>query len=228
MSEPTREQPAVTPEVSTRSPWHVSRIPAHLGRARTSTVVLTVLFLAIFALYLYVKPDTTAAVTSGTGNQVPASPVAPAPETTAPTTTPEPTQEQPTVSPEVTTRSPWHVSRIPAHLGRARTSTVVLAVLFVAIFALYLNVKPAAPATVTTGTSNPPPAATTAPPRRSTTPSPTPQTTGTQSTRTTTAAPTTTETPTGTSTTTPSTTTSSSVPTTTPSLPTASVSSPTG
>jgi len=106
MSEPTREQPPVPPEpTTTRSPWHVSRIPAHLGRARTSTVVLGILFLAIFALYLQVKPNTTAAVTSGTGNQVPASPVAPAPRTTAPTTTPEPTQEQPTPTGAPTTTS---------------------------------------------------------------------------------------------------------------------------
>ncbi|MGY2001323.1 hypothetical protein [Blastococcus sp. SYSU DS1024] len=34
---------------------------------------------------------------------------------------------------------------IPRHLGRARTSTVVLAVLFVAVFVLWLNVKPPAP-----------------------------------------------------------------------------------
>ncbi|SEK94020.1 serine/threonine protein kinase [Blastococcus sp. DSM 46786] len=34
---------------------------------------------------------------------------------------------------------------IPRRLGRARTSTVVLAVLFVAVFALWLNVKPPAP-----------------------------------------------------------------------------------
>src|SRR6476661_4077377 len=103
MSEPTREQPAVPVESTPRSPWHVSRIPGHLGRARTSTVVLGVLFLAIFALYLYVKPDTTAAVTGGTGTQVPASPTAPAPRTTAPTTTPVPTRDQPTPTSEPTT-----------------------------------------------------------------------------------------------------------------------------
>jgi hypothetical protein len=139
----------------------------------------------------------------------------------------EPTREQPTVSPEVTTRSPWHVSRIPAHLGRARTSTVVLAVLFVAIFALYLNIKPDAPATVPTGASNPSPAATTAPVPRATTSAPTPQTTQVRPTTSTAAATTTTETPSGTTTTTQPT--HSSVPTTTtPSLPTPPVSSPTG
>jgi hypothetical protein len=121
MSEPTREQPPVPPETTTtRSPWHVSRIPAHLGRARTSTVVLGILFLAIFALYLQVKPDTTAAVTSGTGNQVPASPIAPAPQTTAPTTTPEPTREQPTPTrAPTTTGSP---TDLPSSSGTPSTS----------------------------------------------------------------------------------------------------------
>jgi hypothetical protein len=123
MSEPTREQTPVPPESTTRSPWHVSRIPGHLGPARTSTVVLGILFLAIFALYLYIKPDTTAAVTSGTGNQVPASPIAPAPQTTAPTTTtttPEPTQEQPTPTGEpTTTGSP---TDLPTPSGTPSTS----------------------------------------------------------------------------------------------------------
>jgi len=106
MSEPTREQPAVTPEVSTRSPWHVSRIPAHLGRARTSTVVLAVLFLAIFALYLYIRPDTTGAATAGTGTSVPAGPTAPASRpatTTAPAPAPETTQDRPTPTDQPTT-----------------------------------------------------------------------------------------------------------------------------
>ena len=120
MSEPTREQPPVPPESTTRSPWHVSRIPGHLGRARTSTVVLGILFLAIFALYLYVKPDTTAAVTSGTGNQVPASPVAPAPQTTVPTTTPEPTQDQPTPTGAPTTTS--SATDLPTPSGTPSTS----------------------------------------------------------------------------------------------------------
>jgi hypothetical protein len=46
---PTAEQPVGAPSVSTDSgpgPWHISRLPSHLGRARTSTVVLSLLFLA--------------------------------------------------------------------------------------------------------------------------------------------------------------------------------------
>jgi hypothetical protein len=59
MTEPTREQPSVTPTVTTapaRSRWHMSRIPPHLGPARTSTVVLAALFLAIGTLYLNIRP----------------------------------------------------------------------------------------------------------------------------------------------------------------------------
>ncbi|MGY1849718.1 MULTISPECIES: hypothetical protein [unclassified Blastococcus] len=50
-------------------------------------------------------------------------------------------------APTGTTAAPRHRwwSAVPKHLGRARTSTVVLAVLFVSVFALYLNVKPPAP-----------------------------------------------------------------------------------
>jgi hypothetical protein len=91
------------PDTGTRSPtpsvWHISRIPGHLGRARTSTVVLAVLFVAIFALYLYIRPDTPGPVpTTGTGNQVPVATTAPAQRTAAPTTTAEPTQEQPSTT----------------------------------------------------------------------------------------------------------------------------------
>ncbi|MDP9461262.1 MAG: hypothetical protein M3Q22_13780, partial [Actinomycetota bacterium] len=59
MSEPTQEQPQVTATVSPAPPpksrWDA--IPHHLGRARTSTVVLSVLFLAIGALWLNIRPD---------------------------------------------------------------------------------------------------------------------------------------------------------------------------
>ena len=97
MSEPTQEQPTVDPEVTTRPPWHISRIPDHLGRARTSTVVLAVLFLVILALYLSIRPDPTGTTTAGTGGSVPAQTTAPATEVPA-TTTPAPgtTQDQPT------------------------------------------------------------------------------------------------------------------------------------
>lgn len=85
--------------------WHWGAVPHHLGRARTSTVVLSLLFVAVFALYLNVKPDvgTTGTTPAGGGSEVeaPVNPLVPAepaaPETTeepAPTTEPEETEEE--------------------------------------------------------------------------------------------------------------------------------------
>ncbi|MGY1916736.1 hypothetical protein [Blastococcus sp. SYSU DS0973] len=51
-----------------------------------------------------------------------------------------------TAAPDVVPAHRWW-SSIPRHLGRARTSTVVLVVLFLSIGALYLNVRPPAPGT---------------------------------------------------------------------------------
>ena len=105
--EGTREQPPVDPSVTTapapgrpHSWW--STIPAHLGRARTSTVVLALLFLAVGALYLTVRPDpvgttttgntsvtTPAPQTGGGGGSPTSEPTTAAP--TAPTTTNAPT-----------------------------------------------------------------------------------------------------------------------------------------
>ncbi|WP_051005092.1 hypothetical protein [Blastococcus saxobsidens] len=49
-----------------------------------------------------------------------------------------------TTSPDVAPGHRWW-SAIPRNLGRARTSTVVLGLLFVGVFALYLNVRPPDP-----------------------------------------------------------------------------------
>jgi hypothetical protein len=112
----TVEQPVVeTPSVSTAPPpsrphrWW-SSIPSHLGKARTSTVVLAALFLAIGALYLNVRPDPVQPATSGGTVQTtaPARTTAP-PSTTAPeTTAPAPTSEEApaTTAPELTTSEP--------------------------------------------------------------------------------------------------------------------------
>jgi outer membrane biosynthesis protein TonB len=99
----TVEQPVVeAPSVSTAPPpsrphrWW-SSIPSHLGRARTSTVVMAALFLAIGALYLNVRPDPVAPGNTGTTVQTPTTPrtTTPAPTTTAPeTTAPAPTTEE--------------------------------------------------------------------------------------------------------------------------------------
>jgi hypothetical protein len=72
------------------SRW-LAAIPRHVGRARTSTVVLSLLFLAIGALYLNVRP-TTAETTSPAGVVVTPVPVAPTSTrratSTAPSTAP--------------------------------------------------------------------------------------------------------------------------------------------
>jgi hypothetical protein len=95
MSEPTREQPAVNPEVTTAPAGSVwSRIPHHLGRARTSTVVLGLLFLAIGALYLNIRPETTDPNTAGNPGNVQ--------QSTTPTTVPETTAPPTTTAPETT------------------------------------------------------------------------------------------------------------------------------
>lgn len=103
--EPTRELPAVTPSVSTAPPqsrWHWSAIPSHLGRARTSTVVLALLFLAVGALYLNVKPPTGTTTTGNeTGVQQPVAPATVAPTRTVQPTTTETATE--TTSEETTT-----------------------------------------------------------------------------------------------------------------------------
>ncbi|TQN40943.1 hypothetical protein FHU33_0295 [Blastococcus colisei] len=111
--QPTLQQPEVAADASTarpRSPWHPSRIPSHLGRARTSTVVLSLLFLAIGTLWLQIRPDPDRPSTAGTGTEQPAVETTPAPETTPPeeTTDPAPsTAPTPSTGPTSTpTRTP--------------------------------------------------------------------------------------------------------------------------
>jgi hypothetical protein len=103
--EPARELSVSTaPPPASRRWW--SAVPHHLGRARTSTVVLALLFVGLYTLYLYVRPPDvpTAPATDGTTVQTPAS-RAPAEtteptETTTPATTtpPSPTSAVPTPS----------------------------------------------------------------------------------------------------------------------------------
>jgi len=90
-----------------------SRIPSHLGRARTSTVVLAVLFVAIFALYLQIKPAEpgTASTSTDTGTEQPAP--APAPTTTAPETPVEPTTSAPETTSVPTTEAEPTTSEEP-------------------------------------------------------------------------------------------------------------------
>jgi cytoskeletal protein RodZ len=135
------DQQMERPTVSTAParPGRFSAIPSHLGRARTSTVVLGLLFVAIFALYLTIKPadpvTTSTTTTTETGTEQPA----PAPTTTAPETPAEPTTSAPgttsapttsaepttapeeTTVPQETTEAP--LPTVPAPTSRAGTPT---------------------------------------------------------------------------------------------------------
>ncbi|WP_040338763.1 hypothetical protein [Candidatus Blastococcus massiliensis] len=78
--------------------WTWDNLPDHLGRARTSTVFLSVLFLAVFTLYLNVRPDPDPVGTRPSGGntdvEAPVEPSEPS-EPAAPETTsgPEPTED---------------------------------------------------------------------------------------------------------------------------------------
>ena len=72
MTTPSEEQPpaptTTAPTVSTappRSRWGWPRVPAHVGPARTSTVIIAVLFAGVFALWLVVRPETATVATTG-------------------------------------------------------------------------------------------------------------------------------------------------------------------
>ena len=112
MTTPREEQPqteiAAAPSVTTAPPrarWRFANVPSRLGRARTSTVVLAVLFVAVFALWVYVRPETVA-TPAGTTSDV-NGPVAPASTSSVPTTTSEApaTTEPTTTAPSETTES---------------------------------------------------------------------------------------------------------------------------
>ena len=110
---------STAPAAPTGHRWW-SAIPSHLGRARTSTVILSLLFVATFALWLQVKPEETQTVPTGVGSvqQQPAAPTTavPAPATTAPPTPDEPeprTEEQTTTRTERTTTAPTRSSPAP-------------------------------------------------------------------------------------------------------------------
>ena len=125
--EPTRQLSVSTaPPAAPRRWW--SAVPHHLGRARTSTVVLALLFIGLYTLYLYVRPPDEATVPATTPTvQTPAT-TAPAepsetvePTTTAPT--PSPTATPTTVPPEGTTEAPvGSAEPAPTTAGEVPTS----------------------------------------------------------------------------------------------------------
>ena len=107
---------STTPDVAPGTRWW-SSIPRHLGRARTSTVVLSVVFLGLFTLWLYVRPESPrtspapddAAVVEEPLAPTTTPPAEPEPEPTTPApTTPAPTTAGPeeTEPPATTPRSP--------------------------------------------------------------------------------------------------------------------------
>ena len=126
------ERPTVSTAPARSGPF--SRIPAHLGRARTSTVVLGLLFVAIFALYLTIKPAdpgtaSTTTTETGTEQQAPATTPAPAPATTAPETPAEPTTPDaetstPTTVPEPTLDEPTTGTTLPEETAEPTLPTV--------------------------------------------------------------------------------------------------------
>lgn len=146
------------PSVSTAPPpaprrWWTA-VPHHLGRARTSTVVLALLFVGLYLLYLQVRPpDPTAGSTSGSTVQTPVT-SAPAPTGPAePTPTAGPTTTASTTSTPGPTTAPSPTEESgPAGESPGQTPTTTVP-----------QTTPQAPAT---GTPAPPP--------RTTAPSPTP------------------------------------------------------
>jgi hypothetical protein len=95
----TAEAPAATTDVAPPVRFWRQKVPAHIGRARISTLLLGVLFLALFALYLGVRPAaveyTTVETTSGQTVRVPVSELSQTPEPTGPTEPAAPTSEVP-------------------------------------------------------------------------------------------------------------------------------------
>ena len=138
----TVEQPAVDqqaverPSVRTAPPssrlrrWWAA-VPPHLGRARTSTVVLAVLFLAFGSLYLTVRPEPVPVVAVQTAT--PGAPTARAtvPATKAPTATttaetPTPTTATTTApTSEPTTKTPSAATSTQTPTGTVAPTTEV-------------------------------------------------------------------------------------------------------
>ena len=92
--EPTRQVSVSTAPPPVPRRWW-SAVPHHLGRARTSTVVLALLFVGVYTLYIHVRPPDPAVAPAQESTVQ--TPVAPAPAETA-----EPTTTAPTSAPTTT------------------------------------------------------------------------------------------------------------------------------
>ncbi|WP_236833564.1 hypothetical protein, partial [Blastococcus sp. MG754427] len=124
--------PADSASPAPRHGWWAA-IPRRLGRARTSTVVLAVLFVAVFALWLNVKPPAPGATppaedTAVTEPTAPTGPTETGPTETGPTEPGEPTEEPgPTTTPVPTTRPTSPTTSAPSSPdgdGTGTTTTV--------------------------------------------------------------------------------------------------------
>jgi hypothetical protein len=122
----TAEQPAVTAAPATRRAaiWQ-RRVPARIGRARTSTVIIGCLFVLLFALNSALpQPDagsTPVVLPSGQTVSVPNSalPSDARPTTTAPTTT----APSPAAPPSTSTSAPTGTTGAPRTTTRAPQTT---------------------------------------------------------------------------------------------------------
>jgi hypothetical protein len=99
VEQPAVEQPSVrtAPAPSRIQRWWAS-VPSHVGPARTSTVVLAVLFLALGSLYLTVRPEPVPVVAVQTTTPAGTTARTTVPATSAPTTTTTSETSAPTTS----------------------------------------------------------------------------------------------------------------------------------
>jgi hypothetical protein len=111
------------PTVSTAPPPARRRIPAHLGPARTSTVILAVLWLALGVLYLNVRPPTPQAASGGGTTVQTTEPVRTTTAPPATSTAPVPTTAEPTTASEVPTSTPPTESVPPTEESTEPTET---------------------------------------------------------------------------------------------------------
>ena len=101
----------------TREPRHRNRpVIGHIGRPRTSTLVLIGLFLGFLTLYVWVRPIPV----SNTGNVQQATPVH---SQTPPTPAPTPTPSHHTLSPTPSHSTAPSVTHTPSHTPTPATSS---------------------------------------------------------------------------------------------------------
>jgi cytoskeletal protein RodZ len=119
------------PRVTTappRSRWRFGRVPARLGRARTSTVVLAVVWLLVALLWLEVRPPSAQIAPTGTetGTSQPVRTTAPARTTTTTTTTGSPSSSAPTsaaTGSRTTSAEPSGTTQAPASTSSGSAPT---------------------------------------------------------------------------------------------------------